>query len=257
MSERKWTEEQKIKHREVMLNAVKNHPDSYKGIRERYSIRYKGVTYASSWEVMVKKYLDKYHISNTNKVKCRFDYYYNNSNRTYLPDFYLKKYKTYVEVKGMITPKDIEKWKQFPTCKKLFVITGKTIKKIKYGKGIGLTHKLKKYSDNNLFIDGVPILNRDNLTITLIKNLTKKVLLSKEERSHIIKEALAKSPYMKERRRKAKLRKAQRKAVLDKRYAGKKNSQYGTYWITNGTVNKKWKDSKGVIPNGYYLGRVC
>ena len=35
-----------------------------------------------------------------------------------------------------------------------------------------------------------------------------------------------------------------------------KNSQYGTYWITNGIDNKKWKDSKGPIPTDYYKGRV-
>ena len=34
------------------------------------------------------------------------------------------------------------------------------------------------------------------------------------------------------------------------------NSQYGTYWITNGIDNKKWKDSKGPIPTDYYKGRV-
>lgn len=35
-----------------------------------------------------------------------------------------------------------------------------------------------------------------------------------------------------------------------------KNSQYGTYWITNGVENRKWKDSKGIVPDGFYKGRV-
>lgn len=35
-----------------------------------------------------------------------------------------------------------------------------------------------------------------------------------------------------------------------------KNSQYGTYWITNGSDNKKWRDSKGPIPTDYYKGRI-
>ena len=37
---------------------------------------------------------------------------------------------------------------------------------------------------------------------------------------------------------------------------GVKNSQLGTFWITDGTVNKKWKISKGEIPEGFYKGRV-
>ena len=36
----------------------------------------------------------------------------------------------------------------------------------------------------------------------------------------------------------------------------KQNSQYGTYWITNGVENMKWKDTKGNIPLGFYKGRV-
>lgn len=37
---------------------------------------------------------------------------------------------------------------------------------------------------------------------------------------------------------------------------GESNSQYGTYWITNDTSNKKWKDSYGNIPDGFRRGRV-
>ena len=35
--------------------------------------------------------------------------------------------------------------------------------------------------------------------------------------------------------------------------AGIKNSQFGSFWITNGIINKK---SKGVIPEGFYKGRI-
>ena len=37
---------------------------------------------------------------------------------------------------------------------------------------------------------------------------------------------------------------------------GKNNSQFGTFWITNGENNKKWKDEYGDIPVGYKRGRV-
>lgn len=36
---------------------------------------------------------------------------------------------------------------------------------------------------------------------------------------------------------------------------GKRNSQFGTYWITNGYTNAKWSDSRGDIPDGYWKGR--
>ena len=40
------------------------------------------------------------------------------------------------------------------------------------------------------------------------------------------------------------------------KHCNEKNSQFGTYWITDGNVNKKWKDEKGPIPNNFYKGRV-
>lgn len=41
----------------------------------------------------------------------------------------------------------------------------------------------------------------------------------------------------------------------NKSYLGSKNSQYGTYWITNGINNTKWHDDKGNMPTDYYKGR--
>ena len=38
--------------------------------------------------------------------------------------------------------------------------------------------------------------------------------------------------------------------------AGKNNSQYGTFWITDGVINKKWKLDYGDIPIGFQKGRV-
>ena len=37
---------------------------------------------------------------------------------------------------------------------------------------------------------------------------------------------------------------------------GSSNSQFNTYWLTNGTLNRKWSDAKGAIPEGFYLGRT-
>ena len=37
---------------------------------------------------------------------------------------------------------------------------------------------------------------------------------------------------------------------------GSSNSQYGTFWITNGLENKKWRNSYGDIPEGFRKGRI-
>lgn len=44
---------------------------------------------------------------------------------------------------------------------------------------------------------------------------------------------------------------------LREKSRGDKNSQYGSYWITNGITNTKWRDSKGPLPEGFKKGRVC
>lgn len=57
-------------------------------------------------------------------------------------------------------------------------------------------------------------------------------------------------PHTEEAKQKIKL------AIVDKQ-KGNKNSQFGTIWITNGTINKKIKKDIEVIPNGWYKGRKC
>ena len=42
----------------------------------------------------------------------------------------------------------------------------------------------------------------------------------------------------------------------NKRGQGSNNSQYGTYWITNGNINKKIKKDVDLIPEGWHKGRV-
>lgn len=46
------------------------------------------------------------------------------------------------------------------------------------------------------------------------------------------------------------------KKQKDIRYCKENNSQFGTFWITNGINNLKWKKDKGEIPVGYYKGRT-
>lgn len=39
-------------------------------------------------------------------------------------------------------------------------------------------------------------------------------------------------------------------------YVKEHNSQYKTFWITNGSTNKKWREEYGNLPNGFYKGRI-
>lgn len=41
-----------------------------------------------------------------------------------------------------------------------------------------------------------------------------------------------------------------------KSFLGSRNSQAGTFWITDGIVNKKWHDNKGDLPPLFHRGRV-
>jgi hypothetical protein len=79
------------------------------------------------WELKVAKFLDEHKI-HWCKSKDHFTYIFENKKHEYFPDFYLKDYNLYIEVKGYVNPKDLEKWKQFP--KKLLIIDNKTINKL-------------------------------------------------------------------------------------------------------------------------------
>lgn len=45
-------------------------------------------------------------------------------------------------------------------------------------------------------------------------------------------------------------------AITSVAQRGSGNSQYGTFWITNGVENKKWRNSYGDIPEGFHKGRI-
>ena len=64
------------------------------------------------------------------------------------------------------------------------------------------------------------------------------------------------SEYYKNRKLQAERNRKHRASLLDARYCGSHNSQTGTYWITDGKINKKWKQDKGEIPVGFHRGRI-
>lgn len=89
-----------------------------------------------------------------------------------------------------------------------------------------------------------------------IKEVNYKLKQNPELRNRIIEKRKA-HPYNIKRHQKALEKQAIIDANKDMRYCKEHNSQYGTYWITNGINNMKWKDSKGPIPDTYYKGRIC
>lgn len=90
----------------------------------------------------------------------------------------------------------------------------------------------------------VEVMNRYNAT------------LSSQELSDRIKNSTQWKQYSEERKLKALETQQKRLASLDQRYSGIHNSQFGTFWITNGHENKKWSSGKGEIPEDWYRGRT-
>jgi hypothetical protein len=101
---------QKIKH--TIQNKIKNN-NWHLSFSKKRIIEYKGIKFHGTWEYLFALYLDNHNIEWERPTQT-FDYFFENENHKYLPDFYLPKYDLYIEIKGYPTNKDYEKWNQFP-----------------------------------------------------------------------------------------------------------------------------------------------
>lgn len=72
--------------------------------------------------------------------------------------------------------------------------------------------------------------------------------------NHLVLEGMKKSPYYIEKKKRAEAKKKARFEAANPNLRGSNNSQYGTYWITNGKTNIKWRVEKGDIPEGFVKG---
>jgi len=90
---------------------------------------YNGFDLHGKWELSYAKWLD---LNNIKWIKCKesFEYTFNNTIRRYTPDFYLIDLNEYVEIKGYQTEKDLAKWSQFPSNKKLTILKRDDLKKL-------------------------------------------------------------------------------------------------------------------------------
>ena len=99
-----------------------------------------------SWEVKMANFLDTNSIE-WEKNRIGYKYIFNGREHLYFPDFYLKDYQVYVEVKGYETERDRAKWSQFPF--KLIVIKKQEIQDLdSWWKGIGLYATRTRAAEN-------------------------------------------------------------------------------------------------------------
>lgn len=80
-----------------------------------------------SWEKKFVEFLNSKNI-HWQRNKIGYKYYFEDEEKTFFPDFYLKDYDAYVEVKGYQTSKDLAKWKDFPF--KLFIVKRDELKNL-------------------------------------------------------------------------------------------------------------------------------
>ncbi len=85
------------------------------------------VNLQGSWENRLAEFLDVKNIM-WDRNKIGYKYLYQNKEKLYFPDFYLKDFNVFIEVKGYETNKDKEKWRQFPF--KLIVVKKKEIENL-------------------------------------------------------------------------------------------------------------------------------
>lgn len=64
------------------------------------------------------------------------------------------------------------------------------------------------------------------------------------------------SDYYKRRQEQKRIHEKEKNAKKNPSYTKEHNSQYNTFWITNGVNNKKWKEEFGELPENYYKGRT-
>lgn len=113
----RWTDDERRKKSERMLQAVRENPDSYSknnisGRVQTFEIMSPlGPTKVKGkWELKVAEFLNKNSINWTNNISP-FSYFWNEKWHLYFPDFYLINSDKFIEVKGYKTDRDLEKWK--------------------------------------------------------------------------------------------------------------------------------------------------
>lgn len=129
----KHSTDTKIKLSNIRKEYLKNNPNPIKSCGRAKKYNYKNVVLDGTWEVIFATYLDSLNIV-WERPKNYFEYEYNGTHM-YYPDFFLKDYNIYVEVKGYETDLDRIKWNAIKDIhkQKLLVIKKYEIDNIKKG----------------------------------------------------------------------------------------------------------------------------
>lgn len=108
------------------INEKVSNGEWHTSLAKHMHINYKGHDLHGSWELKYAEYLDQNEIE---WIKCKesFSYVFEGKQRKYTPDFYLTDKDEYIEIKGYKTEKDEAKWSQFPSYRKLTVLTRKEL----------------------------------------------------------------------------------------------------------------------------------
>lgn len=129
-----WTKEKKLEHSFLMKRVVTENPNSYStyNISGRVKIyEYNGKKLKGKWELLVAKKLDEENIVWDNEIEP-IPYFWNGNWHLYFPDFYLKEFDFFIEVKGYERERDRCKWSYVK--KPLLILKEKQIKEIEKNK---------------------------------------------------------------------------------------------------------------------------
>lgn len=122
---RVWTKDARRNLSLSMKEAVVKSPESFalKNWRHR-SVEYNGIKYDSAWEVQFAQTCERLGLRWERNTRS-FAYTYRGV-RNYFPDFYIKGYRVFVEVKGKQSDRDLCKWRDF--TERLLVVTYRSLR---------------------------------------------------------------------------------------------------------------------------------
>lgn len=133
-----WTAERRAAHSKKMKQVVAENPESYAlkpsftRVKTYRVPNHTGdlIKLRGTYELSFATYLNEQHVK-WDKVLDSFSYVWENNTHQYYPDFYLPDLDIFVEIKGRVTQRDIEKSKQF--SKPLLYLFQAEIKSINKG----------------------------------------------------------------------------------------------------------------------------
>lgn len=124
-----WTEERRETLRIIAAKRVKDYPEAYSSnnVTRSKKTYYSGMYFHSNWEIDFYKWAKINNLDIERRVRG-FSYKFDNKDKTYFPDFYIKDLNLYVEVKGYERTIDFVKYSSVVSSNnKIIIIRRKEI----------------------------------------------------------------------------------------------------------------------------------